>query len=212
MKPCVLLDVPQADSCCLDLIVFRGKKCCYVRLRVKPVVAGILGVMPADPTTRCFDKYANAITLPPVAAEWIETAATVPQEAVEVGNEMMFAFVPVVGFTPDGAGKFVVLLVYDARAYAVPEVETSLKVGVVESQKGDVVDATSCQVTDPSTIVPPGATPDHAGSVEPVVPDVVATKIRFVPVPEVLNVSNAVGIMYEVPEVSDVDADQTFAV
>ena len=37
-------------------------------LIVSPVLAGMLGVMPEELTARCFDKYANATTLPLVAA------------------------------------------------------------------------------------------------------------------------------------------------
>jgi len=80
--------------------------------------------------------------------------------------------------------------------------------GEVLNQKGEVVDATSCQVTVPSTIVPPALTEDQFGSVLDVVPVDEATKILFVPVPGVANVSKVVGITYVAPDVAAVVADQ----
>jgi len=73
------------------------------------VRAGILGVVPDEATVKCLERYANPITFPPVIALWIVIAARVPHEEFDVGNETMFAFVPVVGFVPLGAGKLVVV-------------------------------------------------------------------------------------------------------
>jgi hypothetical protein len=101
--------------------------------------------------------------------------------------------VPVVGLLPLGAGKFVVSLPYGTLEYPLPE--TSLNDGVVLSQYGETVDATSCHVTPPSVIEPPADTVDHAGSVDPELPELVATIILFVPVPETVNVSKFVGMM-----------------
>lgn len=168
----------------------------------------MLGVDPEPVTIKCFDMYANPMTLPAVSAVCNVTATRIPHVAVDVGNAMRFAFVPDVGLEPLGAGKFVVVFAYSTRLYAVPDVETSLNVGVVLNQNGDVVEATSCQVTVPSMTVPPGSTSFHEGSVLDVVPVVSATKILFVPVPGVVNVSNALGIKYW-PLVIAIDADHT---
>jgi hypothetical protein len=115
----------------------------------------------------------------------------------------MFPFVPVVGFEPLGAGKFAVVLAYSTRLYS--DVETSLNDGIVLNQNGVDIDATSCQMAPPSRIVPPGVQVVQSGSVAAfVVPAVVQTKIRFVPVPETENVSNAVGMIY-VPAVTTLE-------
>jgi hypothetical protein len=154
----------------------------------------MLGVMPDELTVKYVDKYMNAMQSPDVKVSCIDTAAIVPQDPVDVGNEMISEFVPDVGLEPEGAGKFVVLFAYSTRVYPLPT--TSENVGVVLNQNGEVVDATSCQVTPPSTTVPPGATFTKSGCVPPLFPFVVATKIRFVPVPCCEYVLNAVGMMY----------------
>lgn len=87
----------------------------YVSPNDMPVNAGMLGAMPELLTVKCFDKYMNAITSPPVIASCMVIAAIVPHAAVDAGNAMMFAFVPCAGFEPLGGGKFVVSFEYETR-------------------------------------------------------------------------------------------------